>query len=107
MKLRSLQEYEIRARVARALGHPTRLLLLDALRRKELCVGELTSLVGADQSTVSRHLGVLREAGLVEVRRAGATSRFRLICPCLEGFFSCIESVIAGNLARQKSVVGE
>ncbi len=54
MKFSKVQ-YEARARVAKALAHPSRLIILDAIADGERCVCELTELVGADQSTVSKH----------------------------------------------------
>jgi ArsR family transcriptional regulator len=106
MKLMSRQRYEARARIAKALAHPTRLMFLDALRQKgELCVCDLTELARADQSTVSKHLAVLRDAGLVGVRREGAMSLYSVKCQCLEGFFGCIESVLAENIKAQQELV--
>ena len=105
MVKRSKQFYEARARVAKALAHPSRLLMLDALKERELCVCELTELVGADQSTVSKHLGVLRNAGIVADRREGSSSYYRLKVRCLDGFFGCVESVLAGELkSREKEL---
>jgi ArsR family transcriptional regulator len=72
-----------------------------------MCVGEITELVGADQSTVSKHLAVLREAGLVAGRKEGSTVRYRVTCGCLDGFFQCIESVLRQNLKAQQRAVGE
>lgn len=95
MKRKSAQHYRARAAVAKAMGHPSRMLVLDALQHKEMCVCELTKLVGADQSTVSRHLATLKQAGLVEDRREGVMVFYRLRVKCLEGFFQCIESVLA------------
>jgi ArsR family transcriptional regulator len=106
MNLRPKVHYEARARIAKALAHPTRLLLLDALQTKELCVCEMTDLVGADQSTVSKHLAILREAGLVGVEKQGAMSVFSLKCQCLDGFFGCIEAVLKENLREQSELVG-
>jgi len=48
----SKQRYEARAAIAKALAHPTRLIMLEALEGNEMCVCDLTDLVGADQSTV-------------------------------------------------------
>ena len=60
------------ARVLKALGHPTRVAVLEALRRHgELCVCELHDFVPGDQSTLSRHLSCLRQAGLLLERRDG------------------------------------
>ena len=104
-KRRSRRRYEARAKIAKALGHPSRLLLLDVLKAKERCVCELTDLVGADQSTVSKHLSILREAGLVASRKQGALSYYRVTCRCLDGFFDCIESVLRENLKTQRAAV--
>ena len=71
MKHKSKRHYEARARIAKALSHPSRLLMLDALAEGEMCVCDLTELVGADQSTVSKHLAVLKQAGIVEDRKKG------------------------------------
>ncbi|GMV95837.1 MAG: hypothetical protein AMXMBFR83_02070 [Phycisphaerae bacterium] len=102
---RSLHRYEARARIAKALAHPSRLFMLDVLVEKELCVRELTKRVGADQSTVSKHLAILRNAGLVEDRKDGSNVYYRVKCRCLQGFFSCIESVLKANLKAQRGLV--
>ncbi|MCP5113006.1 MAG: helix-turn-helix transcriptional regulator [bacterium] len=100
------QRYEARAKIAKALAHPTRLLFLDALKQQgELCVCELTELAGADQSTVSKHLAILKDTGLVGVRKYRSMSYYSLKCQCLEGFFSCIETVLAENLRAQQELV--
>ncbi|MBV6481486.1 MAG: hypothetical protein DIKNOCCD_01209 [bacterium] len=94
MNKKSTEFYEARANVAKALAHPSRLLILDALQEKEMCVCDLTSLVGADQSTVSKHLAVLKQAGFLETRKEGPMVYYRLMIPCLDSFFSCVEAVI-------------
>jgi ArsR family transcriptional regulator len=91
-----------RARVLKALGHPTRLYLVDRLSRGERCVCELTALVGADVSTVSRHLGVLREAGILADERRGAQVFYRLVAPAaLE--LSAFAERVARNAAERDS----
>lgn len=61
----------------RALADPTRLRLMALLREEETCVGDLVQVLGLPQGTVSRHLGTLRAAGLVEARRSGAWAFYR------------------------------
>jgi ArsR family transcriptional regulator len=95
---RPRQFYDARARVAKALAHPSRLLILDALKEKDWCVCELTELVGADQSTVSKHLAVLKNAGIVEDRKEGSMCFYHLRIRCLDGFFGCMESVLEADL---------
>ncbi len=98
--------YEARARIAKAMGHPSRLMILDALQQGEQCVCELTRLVGADQSTVSKHLAVLKQVGLVADRRAGAMIYYRPRVTCLGGFWNCIESVLKENIKVQTAALG-
>jgi ArsR family transcriptional regulator len=64
-------------RIGRALADPGRLRILAALGRGELCVCHLVELLGLDQSTVSRHVAVLRDAGLVRQRREGRWVHYR------------------------------
>jgi ArsR family transcriptional regulator len=93
--------YQARANIAQALAHPSRLMILEALNEQERCVSELTDLVRADQSTVSKHLAVLRNAGLVEDRKQGTLSYYRLRCPCVLQIFDCVETVLRQNLEAQ------
>ncbi len=57
--------------ITRALGHPARLRTLAMLRSGELCVCQITEVLGLAQSTVSTHLRELRRAGLVSERKDG------------------------------------
>ena len=91
----SLGTVRARAAVYKALGHPTRLFIVDELSRGERCVCELTEMIGADVSTVSKHLALLREAGLVLDDRRGQQVFYRLRVPCILNFFGCVEAVIA------------
>ncbi|WP_460031331.1 ArsR/SmtB family transcription factor [Megalodesulfovibrio paquesii] len=78
----------------KALGHPTRLFMVDELSRGERCVAELTEMVGADMSTVSKHLTVLKDAGLVADDKRGVQVFYRLKTPCVITFFECIDAVL-------------
>jgi len=99
------ERYEARARIAKAMAHPSRLLILETLDERERCVCELTELVGADQSTVSKHLAVLKQAGLVEDRKEGVMVYYRVKVCCLQGFWDCIEGVLAENLKAQRAAL--
>jgi len=70
--------YDLPGALARALAHPIRLHLLEALTRREACVCHLTALLGQRQALISQHLRVLREAGLVVDRREGQMVFYRL-----------------------------
>jgi ArsR family transcriptional regulator len=96
---------EARARVMKALAHPSRLFIVDELSRGERCVCELTEMIGADVSTVSKHLALLREAGLVLDERRGQQVFYRLRVPCILNFFGCVEAVLE-EAARGQEAVG-
>jgi ArsR family transcriptional regulator len=83
-----------RAAVIKAIAHPTRLFIVEQLSAKPRSVGELTGKIGADMSTVSRHLAVLKHVGIVKDERKGSVIRYSLRCPCIMKFFSCAESVL-------------
>ena len=70
--------YNAQARVHKALAHPTRLFIVEELSRRERCVCELTEMIGAEMPTVSRHLSVLKGAGILEDDKRGAQVFYRL-----------------------------
>lgn len=86
--------FAARARIMKAMAHPTRLFIVDELSREERCVCELTDMIGADISTVSKHLSVLKNAGIVQDDKRGSQVFYSLRVPCVLNFFSCVESVI-------------
>jgi len=86
--------FEARAKVIKALAHPTRLFMVDELSRQERCVYELTEKVGADVSTVSRHLAVLKGVGIVKDEKRGSQVFYSLRMPCVLNFFTCVETVM-------------
>jgi DNA-binding transcriptional ArsR family regulator len=93
--------FEARAAVIKAMAHPTRLFIVEELSHGERCVCELTEMIGADMSTVSRHLALLKGAGIVEDEKRGAQVFYRLRMPCILNFFECVESVIRAKAQTQ------
>lgn len=98
--------YEMRARIIKAMAHPSRLMMIDALAKGERCVCELRDLVGSDISTVSKHLALMREAGIVTDRKAGQQVFYSLRVPCILNFFGCVEAVMRSNAEEQMELVG-
>ena len=92
------ERFKRQAQVLKALAHESRLMIVDRLSRGECSAGELTALVGSDQSTVSRHLGVLRGHGIVADRREGNVVWYSLRTPCVMNFFGCAREVIDARL---------
>lgn len=90
----TLTRFAVRAKVVKALAHPTRLFIVDELSHGEKCVCELTAMVGADISTVSKHLSLLRSAGIIRMDKRGSQIFYSLRVPCIMNFFSCVEAVV-------------
>ncbi len=85
---------ETRAAVLKALAHPTRLFIIEELAEKSYCVQELTEMVGLDVSTVSKHLSILKNAGLVTVEKRGKQVFYSLRMRCALNFLDCVEAVL-------------
>jgi ArsR family transcriptional regulator len=92
---------EARARVLKAMAHPSRLFIIEELEKGEQCVCDLTAMIGADVSTVSKHLSVLKQAGLVLDDKRGNQVFYRLRVPCILNFFGCVESVLESRAKEQ------
>ena len=87
----------------KALSDPHRLRILDRLRGGERCVCDLTAMIGADVSTVSKHLSVLKQAGIVLDDKRGNQVFYRLRVPCILNFFGCVESVLESQAKEQSA----
>ncbi|MEW6526218.1 MAG: metalloregulator ArsR/SmtB family transcription factor [Spirochaetota bacterium] len=98
------QKYETRATIMKALAHPSRLVMVEELEKGPRCVCELQQLVGADLSTVSKHLSVMKNAGLVYDIKQGTTVYYHLKTPCVLDFIGCVDRVIEFNAAHQVKI---
>ena len=93
--------YKTRAVVVKAMAHPVRLYIVDELSRGEKCVCELTELIEMDMSTVSKHLSVLKNAGIVQDEKRGTKVFYILRMPCVMNFFDCVDTVIKELIQEQ------
>ena len=96
--------FEARAGIIKAMSHPTRLFIVDELSKGERCVCELTEMVGDDISTISKHLSILKNAGIVIDEKRGTQVFYTLRVPCVLNFFSCVESVLKANVEEQATL---
>lgn len=95
--------YKFRAEIAKALAHETRLEIIDILVEKgDKCVCELTDILEVSQSTVSKHLGVLKKAGIVTSSKEGLNVTYSINTPCVKRFFSCIDQILQQDLKRRE-----
>ncbi|MBD5626312.1 MAG: winged helix-turn-helix transcriptional regulator [Desulfovibrio sp.] len=105
MRERHKRSIAEQAKIFKALGHPSRLLMVDALRDGEKCVCELRELVGDDMSTISRHLAVLREAGVVTSEKRGTSIYYRLRLGCLDQFLHYTATAVQQKAREQLKAV--
>ena len=99
--------YEARTRIIKALAHPARLLIVDKLQEEPLCVGDIRDMVGSDMSTVSKHLLVLKNAGIVQDEKRGMQVFYSLRCRCVTDFFACAEKVLKTTAGDQMRLLGK
>ena len=105
MDARTKARYDAQTKIIKALAHPSRLMIMEELNRQTRCVNELTDMIGVDTSTVSKHLNVLRNAGLVIDEKQGTTVYYHLRMPCLMDFMRCVDSVMEANALGQMDAV--
>ena len=97
--------YEARAKIFKALAHPTRLWMVEQLVEGERCVCEFVEQVDADFSTISKHLAVLKQAGIVADEKRGKQVYYSLKVPCVLNFMNCVESVIESQVKAQVALL--
>lgn len=102
------QQAKVRADILKALAHPVRILIVNALVKGERCVCELNKLAEIDQSGLSRHLAMLKKVGILSDRREGMKVYYRLETPCILKAFECAVDVLKADVKRRNDhLVGE
>jgi len=91
----------------KAAGDPTRTRILKLLENRELCVCQIQAVLGLAPSTVSKHLALLKSAGLVEDRREGRWIHYGLASSRENTCASGVLSLLRGALARDPKILGD
>ena len=94
-----------KAKILKALAHPTRLWMAEQLADGEKCVYEFVEVIDVDFSTISKHLSVLKEAGIVAADKRGKQVYYTLKVPCILNFMSCVEAVLENNAKEQMGMM--
>jgi len=97
-----LRQLKGRAEVFKALGHPDRLRILGELAGGERCVCDLVDAVGSSWSTVSRHLSVLKAAGVLADEKRGLQVFYRVALPCVNTFMECLDAARQGEAVEMR-----
>jgi len=86
---------QTKSEIFKALGHPTRLQIVEKLADGEQCVCDLLEMFNVEMSTLSRHLSVLKNAEIVIDERRGKNIFYSLRCFCILDTIECMEKVLA------------
>ena len=95
------QQAKERAKVLKALAHPMRILIVEALKNKDLCGRELCALGSINQSNVSRHIAMLKRAGIISDRRIGESVLYRLETPSVLAMFESAAKAVRRDIQRR------
>ncbi len=98
--------YELRAKIIKALANPMRLKIVEHLdTEKEKCVCDLVDALGHDQPAVSKHLAILKNAGIVASRQEGTRVLYRLRTQCVKDFLACIDRMIIYDFKEKQEEI--
>ena len=93
-----LGRYQEMAKISKSLAHPSRMFIIDKLKDRPYNVHELTELIGADISTVSKHLSILKNTGIITPEKRGNMVFYHLQCRCVLNIFNCVLDVIQSSV---------
>lgn len=99
------ERLRLKAEVFKAMGHPIRLGIIEFLKNGEMCVCDIVEHVGTEISNVSKHLSILKKAGILSDRRDGLKIMYSLTMPCAVDFARCVEGVVIRRLEDQRAVM--
>ncbi len=83
-----------KAQILKALAHPVRICVFEALAQGEMTVGDIVAMTGCKEANTSRHLAVLRTSGLVRTRKEGLNVYYSNAMPCLLPMLDCISQAV-------------
>lgn len=105
MASRVNERLRLKAEVFKAMGHPLRLGVIELLKDGEKCVCDIVEHLGTGMSNISKHLSVLKKAGIVTDRRDGLKIMYSLTMPCALDFIKCVEGSVVKRLEDQRSIM--
>lgn len=105
MEKTDLAPFGDQAAVFKALAHPARLFMVEQIAESEKCVCELVNMLGLDTSTVSKHLTVLRNAGILADEKRGNMVFFRVRMECVLEFSACVRKALKARAREQLEAV--
>ena len=93
--MKNSTQIEARAKIFKALSHPSRVYIVEELIKGERCICEFAGLLGVDKSTVSKHFAILKNAGIINTEKHGTSVICSLRLPCIKNFFCCTAEILS------------
>jgi ArsR family transcriptional regulator len=97
--------YRMQAEFCKAMAHPKRIQILNILKEGEMSVNDLANITGIPQANLSQHLGVLRQFGLLETRRAGSKVCYRIADMRIVEACSLVRKAIGERLRKARMAI--
>jgi len=104
---RPKEYFEIHADTCKTFGHPKRLMIINALRHKELSVSKISEVTGIDSSNLSQHLHIMRDKGLVRTKREGTTIYYSLSHPNIRKAYDLMSEFLDQKIADSYRIIKE
>jgi DNA-binding transcriptional ArsR family regulator len=96
---------EKQALILKAISHPIRIAVAEFLKNGEQCVCDIARFVGSERSNVSKHLSIIVNAGIIGYRKEGLKVIYKLKCPCVLDFLSCINGVLKQQAKEERKLL--
>ena len=98
------KKFLVRSKIIKAVAHPSRLFIIEQLYESKCSVSKLTEMIGVSMPTVSRHLSILENAGIINSQKDGAMVYYYLEMRCIIDFFKCAEKVLELQAEKHKEL---
>jgi ArsR family transcriptional regulator len=100
-----MKKYEAWSEILKALANPIRLFIIEELQKGEKSVSDFNELLHIDISTISRHLSILKNTGVIDSEKKGTKVIYRLKIPCVVNFLTCVQSVLKEKIEEQQKLI--
>jgi ArsR family transcriptional regulator len=99
------ETFELKADILKALAQPTRLKILECLRKGERCICEIIPAVNGEQSNISRHISLMQKSRLVITRKDGVKVMVKVSDPKIFDILDRLCAVLKGQMSKQSRLI--
>ena len=103
VRMDRFESAELKCNIIKALAHPVRLMIIEELDKCDKLFSELFIMFDCDKSTVSKHLLVLKNAGIVSGKKKGLDVLYKLETKCILEFLDCINRIISVRIKKENA----